>query len=54
MKDVVSIKNLTTITEGLTALNNDFYLLLVQYKKLKESFYKLKNEFHLPPTHILP
>jgi hypothetical protein len=52
MKDVVSINNLTTISEDLKALNHDFYLLLAQYRKLKERFYKLKNEseINLVPT----
>ena len=55
MKDVVSINNLTTLSEDLIALNHDFYLLLAQYRKLKERFYKLKNESEINqlPSHIV-
>jgi len=53
MKDVVSINNLKTMSESLKALNKDFYILLEQYKKLREKNYKLKKEFeinHTPPV----
>ena len=54
MKDVVPTSNLTTIDESLMSLNNEFRILLSQYKKLKKKFYKLKNksEIHLPPSGI--
>ena len=47
MKDVVLLNDLTTISDSLIDLNNDFNLLLARYKKLKERFYELKNEVEI-------
>ena len=51
MKDLVLLNNLTTISDSLIDLNNDFNLLLARYKKLKERFYELKNEVEISRIH---
>ena len=55
MEDVVSIDNLTIIRDSMSALTNDFHLLLAQYKELREKHYKLKKQFEINqlPSHIV-